>query len=103
MLNLSCLSEEDRALSHFKKSTKGEFDQCVGATGSIDYQIFIPSGDKYPPQVRVIELNMLKNNKKAKVQYLINIDTRVFDQMPTYVEIDGEAKSVFSLGLFCMP
>ena len=50
----------------------------------------------------VIEVKMKKKGKTLLVQYQYNKTSKIFSEMPSYVEVDGEPSSIFDYGLFCM-
>lgn len=96
------LDKEQAALKEFKKSSGQELDQCVGANGATDWSIFKTKDSK--ENVRVIEAKMKKGEKNFTVQYLYNLDTKVFEI--SYMSNNDKPKSkligVVELGIFCM-
>ena len=48
----------------------------------------------------VIEVKMKKKGKTLLVQYQYNKTSKIFSEMPSYVEVDGEPSSIFAYGLF---
>ena len=90
-------------LSEFKKESAGDFEQCVGVIGSIDYKYFTSSEDS---NIGVIQITMNKNEDTLLLQYLYNKTTKIRSNMPSAIEFNGEAQSLILGGLklatFCM-
>jgi hypothetical protein len=100
-----CGCNPNQPLNKFKEKYSAELEKCIGARGSINYNYFMPSTARYGEEYRnigIIEVTMKKKEKNLKVQYEYNKTTKIFSEMPSYVEIDGEPSSIFLYGLFCM-
>lgn len=96
--------QEKSALDEFKKSKAGEeVAQCVGAYGSIDWQIF-KSEKVSNPDVRVIEATLKKGSNVLVIQWAYNLKTKISEL--TFAGKPDEKVSKFMMGLnlatFCM-
>ena len=91
----------NQPLNKFKEKYSAELEKCIGVQGYINYKYFLASEGKYQ-NMGVIEVMMKKKGKTLRVQYLYNTKTKIYSEMPSYVEIDGESSSIFDYGLFCM-
>ncbi len=100
---LKLLDKDQQALKEFQQSTEGQvLYNCVGANGSINWEIF--KSDKTEPNVRVIEAKLSKRQKKFKIQYFYNLETKVKEI--AFMSKDGKSKSKFlgalEFSTFCM-
>ena len=90
-------------LAKFKKESSGEFEQCVGVVGSVDYKYFTSSKDS---NIGVIQVTMKKSEDTFLLQWLYNKSTKIRSNTPSAMEFNGEAQSLMtgSLNLvtFCM-
>ncbi len=103
-LILSGCSKENSALEEFKKSSVAkEVNQCVGANGSVAWEIFQPTDNKNP-EVRVIQATLTKGINKFEMQWLYNLNTKISEL--AFAGKPGEKTSRLmmgmELGIFCM-
>ena len=93
----------DSPLDEFKKENAGEFEQCVGVVGYVDYKHFTSSKDS---NIGVIQVTMKKNEDTLLLQYLYNKTTKIRSNTPSAIEFNGEAQSLMlgslKLVTFCM-
>ena len=92
----------DAALDEFKKTAAGvDMYNCVGAAGVIDWSSY--SSKEYADNIRVIGAKMKKGDKSFEVQYLYNVDTKVFELL--YLSDNGKPTSKLEgslqLAAFC--
>lgn len=97
-------SKENSALEEFKKSSAAqEVNQCVGANGSVAWDIFQPTDNKNP-EVRVIQATLTKGANKLEMQWLYNLTTKISEL--AFAGKPGEKTSRLmmgmELGIFCM-
>lgn len=100
---LGC-GKEKSALDEFKKSKAGqEVAQCVGAYGSVDWQIY-KSPTISNPDIRVIEATLKKGADTIEVQWAYNLSTGISELV--FAGKPGEKTSRFKMVLdmatFCM-
>jgi hypothetical protein len=97
------INPEQNALEDFKQSTEAQYiNNCVGANGEVNWSIF--SSEKAEKNVRVVEAQLSKKDKKFTIQYLYNLDTKVKEV--SYMSNDDKPKSKFEGALefssFCL-
>lgn len=101
---LTSCGGENRALDEFKQSqTAKQLNECVGASGSIDWTI--SRMEKPPnPDVRVIQAILTKGGSQFKVQWFYNLTTKVSDLafIGKPGEKTGRLEGGLDLGLFCV-
>ena len=103
-LLLAGCGKEKSALDEFKKSKAGqEVAQCVGAYGSVDWQIY-KSSSINNPDIRVIEATLKKGAATMEVQWAYNLNTGIAELV--FAGKPGEKTSRFKMALdlasFCM-
>jgi len=88
--------KERDMLNLFKNANQQHDGRCVGVDGNVKYQILSPENNDGNENLRIIDVKLInKNKKEVHFQFRANIETKFYDEMPSYFAIDGEPKSLF--------
>jgi hypothetical protein len=85
-------------LNKFKEKYGYELGRCIGARGDIDYEY----KTKASSDGGAIIVTMKSEGETLQVVYAYNKKTKIFNEWPSAVEINGVAKSLIDYGAFCM-
>lgn len=101
---LASCSGENAALEDFKKtSSAAEVNQCIGVSGSVNWQIFKPS-DFENNDIRVIQATLIKGNETFEMQWLYNLNSKISELQ--FAGKPGEKVNRLmmglGLGMFCL-
>lgn len=88
----------NQPLNKFKEKYGSELGRCVGARGDIDYEYKTTATS----DGGVIIVTMKSEGETLQVVYNYNKKTKIFNEWPSAVEINGVAKPLLAYGAFCL-
>lgn len=100
-------NQDKKTLDWFKMSSGSglssiigglEIQKCVGIHGKVEWSIY--KGEGLADNLRVIQANVENKKKKAKFQWIVNIENKNYEL--SYAEIDGEVQRRLFLGIGLM-